>query len=249
MWIRVRWALAASAAIAIVLPMAMGLWTPLIALGILLAFWVFTTTLLDLRRRLAGAGGLVVRIKSQSLSYYGMLFAHLGIGIFILGVTMVKGYETERDVRMNVGDTVQAGGYEFRFDGVREQPGPNYVAAQGSVTVSKNGAKVTQLFPEKRTYNASGMPMTEASIETGFFRDLYVSLGEPIPDSDGAWAVRVYIKPMVDWIWAGCALMAIGGGLAICDRRYRIHAKKSDKIVDSVVGGKPVELAVEGKLS
>jgi len=95
------------------------------------------------------------------------------------------------------------------------------------VTVSKNGKLVTELFPEKRQYNVSGMPMTEAAISTGLLGDLYVSLGEQIPDTEGAWAVRVYIKPFVDWIWAGCLLMALGGVLAISDRRYRIHSKKA----------------------
>ena len=225
-WQRVRWALAASVLIALLLPLVMGMWTPLIALGFLLAAWIITTSLADLRKRVAGAGALWQRLKQPSRSYYGMQFAHLGIAVFIIGVTMVKGYETERDVRMEVGDTVEAGGYVFRFDGVSEQPGPNYVASQGRVTVRKDGKEVTVLHPEKRQYNASGMPMTEASIQPGLLRDLYVSLGEPIPGSD-AWAVRVYIKPFVDWIWAGCLLMALGGILAISDRRYRIHARRT----------------------
>ena len=254
MWTRIRWALAASMVIALLLPLVMGKWTPLIALGFLLAFWVFTTALLDLYKRLGRDGGrhegdFAQRVKSQPLSYYGMQLAHLGIGIFIIGVTMVKGYETERDVRMNVGDTVKAGGYEFTFDGVREQPGPNYTASQGRVTITKDGQAVTQLYPEKRQYNSSGMPMTIASIQVGLLRDLYVSLGEPIPDSEGAWAVRVYIKPFVDWIWVGCVMMALGGVLAISDRRYRIHARKSQKTVDNTAAGKKVELAVEGKIS
>jgi len=225
-WVRVRWALAASAVVALLLPLVMGKWTPLIALGLLLAAWVITTALLDLRKRIAGSGSLWQRFKTPSFSYYGMLLAHLGIAVFIIGVTMVKGYETERDVRMDVGDTVEAGGFVFRFEGVRQQRGPNYIASEGRVSVSKNGKPVTELHPEKRVYNASGMPMTEASIEPGFLRDLYVSLGEPIPGTD-AWAVRVYIKPFVDWIWLGCLMMALGGVLAISDRRYRIHAHKA----------------------
>ncbi|MBI5891661.1 MAG: heme lyase CcmF/NrfE family subunit [Nitrosomonadales bacterium] len=225
-WQRVRWALASSVVIALLLPLVMGKWTPLIAVGMLLAAWVIITSLLDLRRRIAGAGSLMQRMKIPSLSYYGMLLAHLGIAVFIIGVTMVKGYETERDVRMDVGDTVEAGGYVFRFDGVSDQAGPNYMAAQGRVTVRKDGKIVTVLNPEKRQYNASGMPMTEASIRTGILRDLYVSLGEPIPGTN-AWAVRVYIKPFVDWIWFGCFMMALGGMLAISDRRYRIHARKA----------------------
>jgi len=167
-----------------------------------------------------------------------MQLAHLGIAVFIIGVTLVKGYETERDVRMDVGDTLAAGGYVFRFDGVTEREGPNYVAAQGRVTVSLDGKLVTVLHPEKRNYNASGMPMTEAAIETGLLRDLYVSLGEPIPDSE-AWAVRIYIKPFVDWIWAGCLLMALGGVMAVSDRRYRIRIRKSK--TEPVGGGQMKE--------
>jgi cytochrome c-type biogenesis protein CcmF len=247
-WVRVRWALAASVVVALLLPTVMGKWSPLISLGFLLAFWVFTTTLLDLYRRVGGRDNLLLRLKGQSLSYYGMQLAHLGVGVFIVGVTMVKGYETERDVRMNPGDTVQAGGYEFLFDGVREEQGPNYVAQRGRVTITKNGQVVTQLYPEKRNYN-SGMPMTSAAIQVGLTRDLYVSLGEPIPDSNGAWAVRVYIKPFVDWIWMGCVMMAMGGMLAISDRRYRIHAKKKIATADSMAAGKKGVLAAEGKIS
>jgi cytochrome c-type biogenesis protein CcmF len=225
-WQRVRWALGASIIIALLLPLLLGKWTPLIALGLLLAAWLIITSLFDLRKRIVGPGSVWQRLKTPALSYYGMQLAHLGIAVFIVGVTMVKGYETERDVRMDVGDTVEAGGYVFRFDGVRELQGPNYIAGQGRVSVLKDGKLVTELHPEKRVYNASGMPMTEASIETGLLRDLYVSLGEPIPGTS-AWAVRVYIKPFVDWIWAGCLLMVFGGILAISDRRYRIHARKA----------------------
>jgi cytochrome c-type biogenesis protein CcmF len=231
LWVRVRWAFAASLIIALLLPLVIGKWTPMIALGLMLAFWVITTVGSDLYKRISGREGSVLqRLKSQSLSYYGMQLAHLGVAAFIIGVTMVKGYETERDVRMDIGDTVVAGDYVFRFDGVREQEGPNYHAYQGRVTITKNDKLVTQLYPEKRTYNASGMPMTEAAIDTGLLRDLYVSLGEPIPDSNGAWAVRIYHKPFIDWIWSGCLLMALGGVLAISDRRYRIHARKSKTI-------------------
>jgi cytochrome c-type biogenesis protein CcmF len=224
-WQRVRWALVASMAIALLLPLVLGHWTPIIALGLLLAAWLIITGALDLYRRMGKEGSLMQRLKTPTRSYYGMQLAHFGIAVFIIGVTMVKGYETERDVRMEVGDTVQAGGYEFRFDGVSEQQGANYVAMQGRVSVSQDGKPVTVLHPEKRQYNASGMPMTEAAIRTGLLRDLYVSLGEQIPDSE-AWAVRVYIKPFVDWIWAGCFFMALGGLVAISDRRYRIQGRK-----------------------
>lgn len=234
-WTRVRWAFASSVVIALLLPLVLGTWKPMVALGLMLAAWVIITTLTNLGHRLQGReGSLGMRIKSQSLSYYGMLLAHLGVGVFIVGVTMVKGYETERDVRMDVDDTVQAGGYEFRFDGVRDLEGPNYASSQGRVTVSKNGEMITQLFPEKRLYNATGMALTEASIYTGFLGDLYVSLGEPIPNSNGAWAVRIYIKPFVDWIWAGCVFMGLGGILAISDRRYRMRSRKKEVPLEEV---------------
>ena len=222
---RVRWAFASAVLIALLLPLVMGKWTPMIALGYLLAFWIIGTLVVSLRQRLSGEGGLIKRVRSQSLSYYGMQLAHFGVAVFIIGVTMVKGYETERDVRMEMGDTVDAGGYVFRLDSVTGVKGPNFVAAQGRVSVTKDGKPVTVLFPEKRQYNASGMPMTEASIDTGLVRDLYVSMGEQIPGAVEAWAIRVYYKPFVDWIWFGCFLMAMGGALAVADRRYRIKAK------------------------
>jgi cytochrome c-type biogenesis protein CcmF len=240
-WVRVRWAFGASLLIALLLPLVLGKWSPLIALGLMLAFWVISTGFLDLLKRLGKEGSLSQRLMSQPRSYYGMQFAHFGIAIFIIGVTMVKGYETERDVRMGIGDTVEVGGYQFRFDGITETEGPNYHAFRGHMIVKKGDRIVTELYPEKRNYNSGSMPMTEAAIDTGILRDLYVSLGEPIPDSDGAWAVRVYYKPFVDWIWVGCMFMALGGIFAISDRRYRIHSKRAKQTeTETGVGLNPV---------
>jgi cytochrome c-type biogenesis protein CcmF len=241
-WKRVRWAFVSSLVIALLLPLVLGTWTPLIALGLMLAFWVISTTFLNLRHRLGKEGSLWDRLKVQPRSYYGMQFAHLGIAIFVIGVTMVKGYESERDVRMGMGDTVEVGGYQFRFEGTTESEGPNYHAFVGHMVIKKGNSIVAELYPEKRNYNASGMPMTEAAIDAGLFRDLYVSLGEPIPDSGGAWAVRVYYKPFVDWIWVGCLLMALGGIFAISDRRYRIHSKKSKQADVAPASGNEAEL-------
>ena len=241
---RVRWGFLAALLFALLAPLAMGKWTPMIALGLLLAFWVVGSTMLSFHERLAGHNNFMQRAQNQSLSYYGMQTAHLGVGIFIIGVTLVMGYETERDVRMNIGDTLQAGGYEFRFNGTTDFEGPNYVSSKGSVSVSKNGKLVTELFPEKRKYVASGMPMTEAAITSGVLGDLYVSLGEPIPDSNGAWAVRIYTKPFVNWIWAGTLLMSLGGLLAVCDRRYRIYRKRTGVVPDknSTSDSQPTEV-------
>ena len=227
---RVRWGFAAAAILAVLLPFVFNHWTPMIAFGLMLSFWIIASLVVSLQQRWGGQGSFVQRVRNQSLSYYGMQFAHLGVAIFIIGVTVVKGYATERDVRMNVGDTVDAGGYVFRFDGVSDTTGPNYVAVAAHFTVTRDGKRVTELIPQKRRYNASGAPMTEAAIDTGLFRDLYVSMGEAIPESEGAWSIRVYYKPFVDWIWAGCLMMALGGVLAISDRRYRINSKKASRI-------------------
>ncbi len=224
--VRVKWAFAVSVASALLLPLTMGKWSPMISFGLLLAFWILTTAVVNLRLRLAAVSGdLWSRLSSQPRSYYGMLLAHCGVAVFIIGVTLVKGYETERDVRMAIGDTVAVGGYTFRFEGVENTKGPNYRAARGNVTVLQGERTLRVMHPEKRIYNAQNMPMTEAAISTGLFGDLYVSLGEPV--SDGAWSVRVYRKPFVTWIWGGCIIMALGGFLALSDRRYRRLARQA----------------------
>jgi cytochrome c-type biogenesis protein CcmF len=125
---------------------------------------------------------------------------------------------------MGIGDTVNAGGYTFRLLGISNVTGPNYLARQADIEVSKNGAVMRQMYPEKRNYTATGSVMTETAIDSGLFRDLYISLGEQV--SDGAWSVRVYYKPFVSWIWGGAVLMALGGGLALSDRRYALAARK-----------------------
>jgi cytochrome c-type biogenesis protein CcmF len=153
-----------------------------------------------------------------------MIVAHVGVAAFIVGVTVVKGYEAERDVRMAVGDTVTVGRHTYRFDGVAEAQGPNYRAMRGAFTVTRDGVPTGVMHPEKRVYNAGGMPMTEAAIDSGVFGDRYVSLGDPV--GDGAWSVRVYSKPFVTWIWGGCALMALGGVVAVTDRRYRTATRR-----------------------
>jgi cytochrome c-type biogenesis protein CcmF len=151
---------------------------------------------------------------------------------------MVKGYETEKDVRMAMGDTVEVGGYTLRLTGIREQAGPNYNADVGDVELSKGDKVLKTMHPEKRTYFSSTMPMTEAAIDSGFVRDVYVSLGEKLEDgAKPAWAMRVYHKPFVPWIWVGCLLMALGGAMAALDKRYRkkVAAKISAKDIKGAV--------------
>lgn len=240
--VRLRWAFGVSVITALVVPFFMGEWKPFVSFGLLMAFWVIASVVASLIHRLRSSGkeGLFAKLAAQSRSYYGMHAAHLGIAVFIIGVALVGGYETEKDVRMDIGDTVEVGGYTFRFNGVKKGPGPNYMADIGSVDVLRNGEKIRVLEPEKRVYNASGMAMTEAAIDTGIFRDLYVALGEPL--ENGAWIVRAYHKPFVDWIWFGCMLMAFGGGLAISDRRYRLSSRKEKErelADDARVSAKP----------
>ena len=232
--LRLRWAFGASLLAALVLPFALGRWSAFVAFGLLLAAWIATTSVLQLYERTAkaaGAAGAWARLRSAPRAHYGMLLAHFGVAVFVVGVTLVKGYESEKDVRMEPGDTVEVGGYVFRFDGVREVQGPNYVAARATVQASRNGRPVATLYPEKRMYTVQNMPMTEAAIDTGFTRDLYVSLG----DQDGAtgWIVRAQHKPFIDWIWGGCLLMALGGLLAASDRRYRLTVKKAQDARDA----------------
>jgi cytochrome c-type biogenesis protein CcmF len=162
-------------------------------------------------------------MKAVPRSWWGMVIAHIGIAIFTLGVTVVKGFESEIAVRMLPGDVAHLAGYDFKFEGVQDSAGVNYTASRGQLRVSKNGVERTVLFPEKRLYTVQNMPMTEAGISPSLIHDLYASLGEPL--EDGAWSVRIYHKPMVEWIWAGAVFMALGGLLAISDRRYRARRK------------------------
>ena len=223
--LRLKWAFAVAVASALLLPLTLGRWTPLLALGILLAVWVAGAGLANLRERVmqlhASTGVSVSRaLRQLPRGYWGMLVAHFGVAVFIVGVTLVRGYEVEKDVRMSPGDTVAAGGYQFRLEGLKQVQGPNYDATRGIVSVTRNERPVATLHPEKRFFTVQQMPMTEAAIDTGLTRDLYVSLGEPL--TDGAWVVRVYYKPFVSWIWGGAFLMALGGIIAVTDRRYRL---------------------------
>jgi cytochrome c-type biogenesis protein CcmF len=247
--IRLRWAFAVSVVSALIAPYYMGEWKPMISFGLLLAFWIIVCAFVNLKHRVSnsGEGNLFTKLARQSRSYYGMHCAHIGVAVFIIGVTLVNGYETEKDVRMEIGSKVTVGGYTFQFNGTRNDVGPNYKAVIGDIAVIKDEQFVRNMYPEKRTYNASGMAMTEAAIDTGFLRDLYVALGEPL--TNGAWVVRVYHKPFVDWIWLGCVLMAIGGITSITDRRYRLKitkkgaAKVEEKEPESAVVESPVAVA------
>ncbi|MBE0473387.1 heme lyase CcmF/NrfE family subunit [Rhodoferax sp.] len=202
-------------------PLLAGEWSALVAIGLTLAIWIVLGSAVQIYRQLKDT----VNWKSTPVSYWGMHVAHIGMAVCVVGITMVSGYETEKDVRMAFGDTVEVGGYTFRLTGVSERMGPNYKADRGTVELIKGDKVLRTLHPEKRAYFSSTMPMTEAAIDTRFTRDVYVSLGEKLEgEGEEAWAMRVYHKPFIAWIWFGCFFMAIGGAMAALDKRYRKKA-------------------------
>jgi cytochrome c-type biogenesis protein CcmF len=207
--VRLRWAFGVAAALALILPLLYGGLRPMVSLGLFLALWL---------------GWAVGRLPR---GFVGMQLAHTGIAVVVVGITLVSGYESERDVRMDVGEYVDLAGYRFAFRGATAETGPNYVADRGVVEVTRVGGTgpTLTLYPEKRKYNASGMAMTEAALRSGAFGDLYVSLGDYLGGQ--AWSLRVYYKPFVGWLWAGAFLMALGGALAASDRRYRLAAERA----------------------
>jgi cytochrome c-type biogenesis protein CcmF len=206
---------------ALLAPLAAPVWKPLVSFGLLLAFWVIASTVVSIRERVRNVrSGVLAQLARQPRSYWGMVLAHLGVAVFVVGVTLVKSYESDQDAKMKPGESVSLGAYAFRLDQVSDVKGPNYVAARARISVTRGGEPVTVLYPEKRLYTVQNMPMTEAAIRPGLTGDLYVSLGDPL--DGGAWLVKVQHKPFVDWIWGGCVIMALGGLLAASDRRYRV---------------------------
>jgi cytochrome c-type biogenesis protein CcmF len=220
---RLRWALVAAAVAGIATVVGSG--SPASALGLALAAWVLvgSATLVAETLRCA-RGRRLAALGAQPLGWWGMVLAHLGLAAFIVGVTMVKGFEQERQLRMGPGDVARLGAYTFRFERADELDGPNYRALRATIRVERDGREVAVMAPEKRVYASSRMPMTEAAIHATLGGDLYVALGDSVGERE--WGVRLHLKPFVDWIWAGCALMALGGGLAASDRRYRLRVRE-----------------------
>ena len=211
--------------------------SPMTVVGVAFSAWILLVTASHLIERLRHAPAgmpLWTRIRREPRSYWGMIVAHAGIGIFVLGVSMVKGAEVSNDVSMHIGDTTAAGSYTFRFVNFEDNIlGPNYTAKRGTFEVTHNGSVVAIMKPEKRAFVVQHMEMTIAAIDRGFTRDLYVSLGEP--GNDGAWVVRVQHKPFVSWIWSGCIIIAFGGFLAASDKRYRLAKKRAAQQIDNAV--------------
>ena len=196
-------------------------------LGLSLAAWVLLASAKLMQERLAERAGvsLGARLRGISGGWWGMWSAHLGVGVFIIGVTMIGSLESHVDVRMKEGQRAELGGYTFVFRGAKMVDGPNFQAARGVLDVYRGERFLTTMTPEKRVYVASPMPMAQVSLDIRPFRDLYVSIGDQL-DAE-TWLINLHINPFISWIWAGCVLMALGGIFAAADRRYRRLAERA----------------------
>ncbi|WP_299016239.1 heme lyase CcmF/NrfE family subunit [uncultured Photobacterium sp.] len=196
---------------------------PLAILGLIMALWIVVLHGFELYERATHRHSLLTGLGKLGRSHWAMVLGHLGLAVTVIGITLVSNYDLERDVRLAPGQSVNVEGYDFNFAGLRDADGPNYDGYIADFHITRNGKFVTMLHAEKRFYTVAGSMMTEAAIDSGVTRDLYVAMGEKL--GDGAWAVRIYYKPFVNWIWFGSVLMALGGAFAISDKRYRFRKK------------------------
>ncbi len=225
---RVRWMIMACVIGGMLLPLLMPFYSWAAALGLTLALWTVAMTVLSFIDRMGEKGFSWERLAKIPAGFYGMTIAHLGIAVFVVGITLTSVYSVEKDIRMAPGETLDMSGYQFKFQGIKQAQGPNYIAQQGLITVSHEGSADVTLEPQKREYQVQKMPMTEAAIDAGLFRDLFVAIGEPLGE-EGAWSLRIYYKAFIRWIWLGAVFMAIGGLCATCDKRYRSAKKEPIK--------------------
>lgn len=224
---RMKWALGVALATGLLLPLTLDGFNAWASLGFFLAAWIALAVAAAFAERLRhGQGRLMQKLAGLPRGFWGMQLAHLGMAVGVAGIAVVSNYSSERDVRMEVGSYAELAGYSFTFRGTTEHDGPNYRAARGTLEVSRNGKPVATLYPEKRIYNASGSGMTEAAVHPNLFRDVYVALGEQL-DEQGAWTVRLFHKPFINWLWLGAVFMVVGGFLAASDRRYRLALRRA----------------------
>jgi len=201
------------------------------AIAITLGAWVILSSIWDARRKVRNSPTWGEGLSKLSLSYYGMVVGHIGFGVSLLGASLNTIYSDQRDVRLSIGEPLVAAGYQYELLDVTRMRAANYFSDMGDVIVrNEKGKEIARLRPEKRRYFSGGNMMTEAAIDAGFFRDIYVALGEELDNGD--WAVRIHFKPLVRWIWFGALFMALGGGLAIADKRYKVKKKTTEKIPD-----------------
>ncbi len=200
-------------------------------IAIALGSWVILLSLSDILRKTRNAVSFRVGLTRLSASYYGMILAHVGFALTLLGASLNTIYSVQRDVRLSVGETIEIANMTYELAEVRREKGPNYSANVGEIIVRRNEEHVVTLEPEKRSYFSGGNIMTEAAIDAGFMRDLYVALGSQLNNTD--WEVRIHFKPFVRWIWLGAIFMALGGMIAIMDKRYKLLREKYNKQVQA----------------
>ncbi|MBW7984974.1 heme lyase CcmF/NrfE family subunit [Enterobacillus tribolii] len=227
-WKRLVVALVVTVALSVLLPWLMqDRIEAMTVIGLIMALWVVILTLVELHERASHRHGFWLGLRKLSRSHWGMVLGHLGVAVTVIGIAFSQSYSIERDVRMKAGDSVSIHDYRFEFRDVHEITGPNYTGGVGIISVTRNGKPEAVLRAEKRYYTTARSMMTEAAIDGGLTRDLYAALGEEL--NDGAWAVRLYYKPFVRWIWYGGVFMAIGGILCILDPRYRTRRQQEKK--------------------
>lgn len=228
LWRRLGMALLATLVLSILLPwLLQDSIAGMTVVGLIMALWVIILTLMELHERATHRHGFWRGLRQLSRSHWGMVLGHLGVAVTVIGIAFSQNYSVERDVRMKAGDSVDIHSYHFVFRDVHDIRGPNYSGGVGIIDVTRNGKPEATLHAEKRYYSVARSMMTEAAIDGGFSRDLYAALGEEL--EDGSWAVRLYYKPFVRWIWFGGVFMAIGGLLCILDPRYRMSKNSSAK--------------------
>ncbi|WP_427770398.1 heme lyase CcmF/NrfE family subunit [Comamonas thiooxydans] len=236
LWRRLRVALVLSLACSAVLALAGG-WmgvrlSPATLLGLALGLWCLLSTLAHIWQRLGQGleiGHLGQRLSRQPWGWWGMLMAHAGAGVFVLAVSLADGLESRHETTLAQGETAEAGGYRFRFDSLGPAVGPNYDAQRAQFTVSRAGLDSWSMFPEKRVYRAQGMALSQAAIDSGWTRDVFVALGDPLDDQGLRWTVRLQVKPFMDWVWIGTLMMALGAGLSLMDRRFRTAKQRAHR--------------------
>jgi len=210
-------------------------------LGMVLAWWIAISTFYSFMQRFKNSSISIAGLRKTPPSYYGTHVAHLGVVVFCIGITVTSVYSSEKDVLLKPGESYQMGNFNYRFDGAQPFEGPNYRGYEGLIVVSKDNNVVSELRPQKRHYFSQQSPMTEAAIDAGLTRDLFVALGEK-RGQQGAWTLRLYHKPFIRWIWLGSVFMALGGLIATLDKRYRRERRPASKTAE-VQSGAPGELA------
>jgi cytochrome c-type biogenesis protein CcmF len=206
-----------------------------VALAVVLSTWLVVGLFKDLLFKVRSGNSVAAGLRRITPSYWGMFLAHTGFAVSLAGVVVSTQYSVEIDLKMKPGDTRVLANYEFQLVDVGSVRGPNFTAEEARVTVSYDGYVIANLAPQKRRYLASGDVLTEAAIDPGLFRDLYVAMGEPI-GNDGAWAMRLHYMPLVRWIWLGAIFMGFGGLLTVADKRYRRRAKSAEAAVAGNAG-------------